>query len=109
MDEHDQVMQDKAVQDISQYQGVWVFIEQVEGEIAPVSWELLGKGQELAKDLGVSLTGVLLGHQIRAKASEVIQYGADQVYLMDDPVLEHYRTPAYAHSLVMLAEKYKPE
>lgn len=96
-------------QEISAYKGVWVFIEQVNGEIAPVSWELLGKGRELAGELDVDLTGVLLGYNVRAKAGEVFQYGADKVYLMDDPVLEHYRTPPYAHSLVQLARQYKPE
>lgn len=95
--------------DISAYKDVWVFIEQVGGEIAPVSWELLGKGRELARDLNVRLAGVLLGHNIRAHTSEVIHYGADAVFLIDDPVLEHYRTPPYAHALVQLAQKYKPE
>ena len=96
-------------QDLSTYKGVWVFIEQVNGEIAPVSWELLGKGRQLADDLSVELTGLLLGYNVGAKAGEVFHYGADQVYLMDDPVLEHYRTPAYAHGLVELARKHRPE
>lgn len=96
-------------QDLSAYRGVWVFIEQVGGEIAPVAWELLGKGRELADALAVELAGVLLGYNIRAKAGEVFHYGADKVYLIDDPVLEHYRTPPYAHGLVELAQKYKPE
>jgi len=95
--------------DLAAYKGVWVFIEQVAGEIAPVSWELLGKGRELASDLAVDLAGVLLGDKVRSKVDEVIHYGADKVYLLDDPVLEHYRTPPYAHGLVELAKKYKPE
>ncbi len=98
------------MQDLSSYKGVWVFIEQIAGEIAPVSWELLGKGRELADDLmSTELTGVLLGHNVRNRVGEVFHYGADKVYLIDDPVLEHYRTPPYAHGLVMLAQKYKPE
>lgn len=96
-------------QDISAYRGVWVFIEQVNGEIAPVSWELLGKGRELAAGLNVPLSGILLGENVRKKTGEIIQYGADRVYLMDHPVLAHYRTPPYAHGLVYLAKKYRPE
>jgi electron transfer flavoprotein alpha subunit len=95
--------------DLAAYKGVWVFIEQVGGEVAPVSWELLGKGRELADDLGTGLAGLLLGYHVRARAGEIFHYGADKVYLMDDPVLEHYRTPPYAHGLVGLAQKYKPE
>lgn len=96
-------------QDTSTSNGVWVFIEQINGEIAPVSWELLGKGRELANDLSVQLSGVLLGDKVRGKTNEIIQCGADKVYLIDDPVLEHYRTPPYAHALVKLARQYQPE
>ncbi|MGD0112539.1 MAG: 4Fe-4S dicluster domain-containing protein, partial [Armatimonadota bacterium] len=31
---------------------VWVFVEHTDGRPAPVSWELLGKGKELADALG---------------------------------------------------------
>lgn len=96
-------------QNLTEYRGVWIFIEQVNGEIAPVSWELLGKGRELADALQSELAGVLLGHNIRDKTAQIFQYGADKVYLSDDPVLEHYRTPSYAHGLVNMSRKYKPE
>jgi len=36
-----------------EYQGVWVFVEQMEGEAAPVSWELMGEGRKLAEKRGV--------------------------------------------------------
>lgn len=95
--------------DIKDYKGVWVFIEQVEGEIATVSWELMGKGRQLAEKLGVELAGVLLGHNVGALAQETIFYGADTVYLIDDPILEDYRTQPYQHGIVSLVRKYKPE
>lgn len=94
---------------VKDFKGVWVFIEQIEGKIATVSWELMGKGRELAKKLGVGLTGVLLGHNVAALAQEAIFYGADKVYLIDDPVLKDYRTGAYQHGIVSLVRKYKPE
>ena len=37
---------------VNAYFGVWVLIEQSYGEIADVSWELLGAGRELADELG---------------------------------------------------------
>jgi len=96
-------------ENLAEFKGVWVYIEQVHGEIAPVSWELLGKGRELADSLESELAGVLLGSNIRDKAEQVFHYGADKIYLIDDPVLEHYRTPPYAHGLVNVSRKYKPE
>ena len=55
---------------IAGYRGVWVFIEQTAGEAATVSWELLGKGAELAASLGVELCAVILGHEVEQVAAE---------------------------------------
>ncbi|WP_258361039.1 electron transfer flavoprotein subunit alpha/FixB family protein [Moorella sulfitireducens] len=91
------------------YRGVWVFIEQVGGEVAPVSWELLGAGRQLADALGVELAGVLLGQGVAGLVTEAWAYGADKVYLVEDPVLGPYRTAPYARALVQLVKEYKPE
>ncbi|KXS37099.1 MAG: electron transfer flavoprotein alpha subunit [Candidatus Frackibacter sp. T328-2] len=95
--------------ELQDYKGVWVFIEQVRNEVAPVSWELLGEGRRLAEDLGVELTGVVLGFDARDIAYEAISYGADKVYLIDDPVVKNYRTQPYTQAFIQLVEKYKPE
>jgi electron transfer flavoprotein alpha subunit len=94
---------------LSAYQGVWVFVEQTEGEAAKVSWELLGKGRELADTLGVQLSAVVLGDNVENLCSEAFQYGADQVYLIDAPVFRHYRTESYLKAVCQLVEKYRPE
>jgi electron transfer flavoprotein alpha subunit len=94
---------------LSEYQGVWVFIEQNEGEIEGVSLELLGAGRTLADKLEVPLAGVLLGDDVRSLANQVVYYGADEVYVIDHPVLKDYRTESYMKGVIELAEKYKPE
>lgn len=94
---------------MNEYQGVWVFIEQNNGNIAGVSLELLGAGRKLADKLAVPLSGVLLGSGVKSLAQKVITYGADQVYVIDDPILKDYRTESYMKGVIMLAEKYKPE
>ncbi|MEH7344053.1 electron transfer flavoprotein subunit alpha/FixB family protein [Bacillus sp. JJ1532] len=91
------------------YRGVWVFIEVNERAIEGVSLELLGAGRRLADKLEVPLSGVLLGHHIKELCPEVISYGADQVYMIDNPVLRDYRTESYMKGVMLLAEKYKPE
>ncbi len=95
--------------ELARYQGVWVFIEQREGQIAPVSLELLGEGRKLAEKLGVELSGVLLGNQVSGLADRLYTYGADRVYLVDHPVLHHYRTETYMRAFVKLAKEYLPE
>lgn len=94
---------------IDEYRGVWVFIEQQDGVIAPVSLELLGAGRKLADKLGVELAGFLLGYGVRELASTVFEYGADKLYLYDDPILAHYRTEPYLQAVLDCTLKYKPE
>jgi electron transfer flavoprotein alpha subunit len=89
--------------------GVWVFVEQQDGVAASVSWELLGVGRTLAEELGVELSALVLGEGMEPLAKEAFAYGADRVYLIDDPVLLHYRTEPYLKGTVDLVRKYKPE
>ncbi len=98
-----------AESDISLWKGVWVFIEQVDGHAHEVSWELLGKGRELADDLGVELATFVLGENIKHLAEESFCYGADKAYFMDHALLKHYRTTSYLKGSVDLINKYKPE
>ncbi|MRR35292.1 4Fe-4S dicluster domain-containing protein, partial [bacterium] len=46
---------------IAAWRGVWVFVEQTEGEPARVSWELMGAGAELARSVGTELCAVVIG------------------------------------------------
>lgn len=94
------------------YRGVWVFIEHEHGHVHPVSWELLGKGRELADKLGVELAGVLIGApgaKIAALADEAAAYGADLCYLMQDEVLHDYRNQPYTVGITALVNTYQPE
>lgn len=94
---------------IEDYRGVWVFMEEKEGEIAPVSLELLGAGKQLAEKRGVELGGVLIGENVKGLASTVYEYGADIVYVYDHPIFKYYRTESYMKALLDCCQKYKPE
>jgi electron transfer flavoprotein alpha subunit len=94
---------------LAQYRGVWVFVEQTDCAPAKVSWELLGVGKRLAASLQVELCAVVLGNHVEKLCHEAFAYGADKVYLIDDPILLHYRTVPYLEAICSLVEKYKPE
>ncbi|RQW77530.1 MAG: 4Fe-4S dicluster domain-containing protein [Geobacter sp.] len=94
---------------LAAYRGVWVFVEQTEGEPAKVSWELLGKGRELADALGVELAAVVAGSDVDHLCSEAFAYGADKAYLVDAPVFKYYRTESYLQAITHLVDKYHPE
>jgi len=88
---------------------VWVFVEHADGRPAPVSWELLGKGAELARDLGGRVCAVVLGSGVDKLAEEAAFHGAEKVYLIDHAALAHYRTEAYVRGVCRLVEQHQPE
>ena len=95
--------------DLSSYQGVWVWVEQFAGEAGSISWEMAGKGRDLADQLGTQLTACVLGENAESIARQAIAYGADRVILVDDPTLAVYRTDPYSAAMVSLVRQYRPE
>ncbi len=91
------------------YRDVWVFVEQTDGEVAKVSWELLGVGSELAKALGVRLCAVVIGENVEGLCAEAFAHSATRAYLLDAPVYKNYRTEPYLDAVQFLTEKYQPE
>jgi len=94
---------------ISEYKGVAVFIEVNNGVAADVSWELMGKGRELADKLNVPVIGFLLGYKVASIAKEAIYHGCDVVYTMDDPLFQVYISKMYGNALTQLCNQVKPE
>lgn len=94
---------------LEEYKGVYVFAQQVDNVINSIAFELIGKGKDLAADLGTEVTAVLVGSDVKGLADELAEYGADKVIVVDDPELKEYRTEPYAHALASVIEKYKPE
>jgi len=89
---------------MSEHEGILVFSEKYD-----LMLEMLGKGREIADKLQTSLAAVLTGFNVQEKADELIKYGADKVYLVDNQVLAHFQIEAYLSVLHNLAVNYKPE
>ena len=60
---------------IQDYKGVFVFAQQVDNVLSGIALELVGKGKDLAKDLGVDVTAVLVGSDVASLADELAEYG----------------------------------
>ncbi len=95
--------------DIKDYKGIWVFLEQKNGKVQSVSYELLGKAQELAKKLNCQVSGILIGNKLEDQIDELIFCGADNIYLVEAPELFNFQDEPYTNILVELVKKYKPE
>ncbi|MDR0956505.1 MAG: electron transfer flavoprotein subunit alpha [Endomicrobium sp.] len=91
------------------YNGVLVYAEQRHGEMATVVYELLNEGRKLADKLSTILSAVLIGDNIKSKAQDLINRGADRVYVCDDPIFVEFQDEPYAFVLSQLIEKEKPE
>ena len=96
-------------ENMEQYKGVFIYAQQVDGEISPIAYELLGKAKDLAADLDTDVTAVLRGSNVKALADSLAQYGADRIIVVDSPVLEVYRTEPYTQALAAVINEYKPD
>lgn len=100
---------EKKIEAADGYAGVWIFAEQRQGRLAGVAFELLGEGRRLADKLGVGLSAVLFGHDVKTAAAELFAYGADTVFLADDPSLGGFTDDLYGALLTQLVRDHKPE
>ncbi len=89
---------------MSEHKGIWVFSEDKDLRL-----ELLGKGIELASKLQTELAAVLLGHDLKDQPNKLIGYGANKVYLFDDPLFRSLRAEPCVSALTNLAKKGMPE
>ena len=90
------------------FQGVWVFAEQRDGKLKSVAYELLSEGRKLADKLDTELCAICIGHNVEG-AEQLVAYGADKVYLADDPALADHQEDFYTGVLVDLIRKHRPE
>ncbi len=90
------------------HSGIWVFAEQRDGQLKSISYELLTRGRELADTLETELSAICLGHNV-SDIQKLISYGADKVYLVDDPALADQPEDLYTGELVNLIREHKPE
>lgn len=87
---------------------IWVFLEQEGDTLANVSLELLAHGRKLADEVDWNLTGVLLGHDIAELADESLTHGADEIMVIEHPLLEFFTVDAYSHAAFEALMAHKP-
>ena len=88
--------------------GVMILGEVTEGNLSSISTELLGCGRKLADELRQELSALLIGSAVRGCAQEAIAYGADRVYVVEDPLLEDYQADSYVAAAEKAAKESNP-
>jgi len=94
--------------DKSSWKGIGVYVDHVEGEIHPVTMELIGKAKELAAVVNFPVYCVFIGHHITDKAKELLYYGVDEVFVYDYEELNHFRIEPYTAAFEDFVKTVRP-
>lgn len=94
--------------DKSKWNGVAVYVDHVDGDIHPVTFELIGKGRELADKVNQKVYCIFIGSNIEEKAEELLHYGVDEIMVYDKEELENFRIEPYAAVIDDFIKKVKP-
>ena len=100
---------EKGNKKVKEGEEVWVFAEQRNNKITQIVFELIGKAAELAKKLNVEVGVVLLCEKDNNLSKELISYGADKVYVVENQLLKNYKTDFYAKIISELTKKESPK
>ncbi|GAA0178600.1 electron transfer flavoprotein subunit alpha [Clostridium sediminicola] len=93
---------------LEEYKNLWVYIEAVDGKPKSVGLELLNPGRRLADIKKEKLIAIVIGEGVECIAKTAIEYGADEVILVEDNQYKNYSTDGYVNVFDKLVEKYKP-
>jgi len=94
--------------DKSLWNGVAVYVDHVEGDVHPVTYELIGKARELAAKINHPVYAVFLGHNIKGRAKEILHYGVDEVIVYDYAELKDFTIEPYTAAMEDFVNKVKP-
>jgi electron transfer flavoprotein alpha subunit len=90
------------------YKGVWCFAEVRHGKLAPTIYELLNVSRKLAGTLGEEVAAVVMGKDVAGHAQDLIEHGADTVYVLDHPAFENFVDETYTRAFTALIKEKKP-
>lgn len=92
------------------WKDIWTLAEVKCGQLHEVSFELLTWGRSLADARGSQLCSIILTDNLEdGEIEKLPRYGAEKIYLLQDPALEHFLVEPYAKALVHLITTYRPE
>ncbi len=94
--------------DKDQWRGIAVVAEIEDGNVHPVTFELIGKARELARKVSYPVYCLMIGSNITAQAEELLEYGADKVFVYDREELKYFRIEPYVAAVEDFIRKVKP-
>ncbi len=98
---------------VENYRHLYVVVEFYEETLLPVSKEMVGEARRLMDDFNQKysskekVVAVVLGHNIKSFAKELIEFGADSVIYCDHPELKDVRNNIYTKIISQIAQDVK--
>ncbi|MBQ1877210.1 MAG: electron transfer flavoprotein subunit alpha, partial [Erysipelotrichaceae bacterium] len=90
------------------YRGICVYGDSEDGKLHKVTLELLGKARELAEVIHHPVYALLIGSDLQECAEELLQYGADRVFVYEHGQLKNFDAEKYANCFADFIERIKP-
>ena len=90
------------------WRGIAVYIDHLEGDIHPVSFELIGKAKQLASKINQPVICLMAGYKIKEQAKKVLEYAVDEIFVYDKKELEHFKIEPYTAVMEDFINKVKP-
>jgi electron transfer flavoprotein alpha subunit len=88
---------------------VFIYCELEDGKVADVSLELLTKGRGLAAQLGCKVETLVIGNQLSGVEKELMNYGAEIIYMAEDERLDPFRTLPHAAITLGVLKEVQPQ
>jgi len=89
---------------VNEHHGVWVYSENMD-----LTLEMLSKAGELAGRRQTEVAALLIGHEVKSRANELMNHGASKVYVVDNPSLKVFQSETYLTALTTLVREHRPE
>jgi electron transfer flavoprotein alpha subunit len=87
---------------------ILLLVETKEGLLDKKTLELIRGGSDLAKDLGIDASAVVVGHETSSLAESVASFGLKRIYRLEHPLLKGFRPDAWVGALEWLCKQITP-
>ncbi|EQK43331.1 electron transfer flavoFAD-binding domain protein [[Clostridium] bifermentans ATCC 638] len=94
--------------DKDKWKGIAVYVDHHEGDIHPVTFELIGKAKEMAKKINQPVYCIFVGSNLEGKTDALLSYGVDNVFVYDYKDLKEFKIEPYTACVEDFIKEVKP-
>ncbi|QAT50268.1 electron transfer flavoprotein subunit alpha [Caproiciproducens sp. NJN-50] len=93
----------------SRWKGILIYAEQENGELHPVTYELIGEARRLAAKVGYEVSALLVGGDGTEKnAEKLLPYGIKEAFVYEHPGFAGFKADCYADAAADCISQLRP-